>query len=59
LGNRGLTKLKTTDGICSGAQAKPELGNILMSKECPHCKMSGEPPSVLSQQKQDRRNKGC
>ena len=46
LGNGGFIKLKTTDGICSGAQAKPvlSLGNTLTSKECPHCKMSSELP---------------
>ena len=39
LGNRGLIKLKTTNGICSGTQAKlVVLGNTLSSKECPHCK---------------------
>jgi hypothetical protein len=44
LGNRGLIKLQTTNGICPGAQAKPvlSLGNILMSMECPHHKMSGK-----------------
>ena len=36
LGNRGLIKLKTTNGIYSGTQDKPVvLGNTLMSKECP------------------------
>jgi hypothetical protein len=46
LGNGGFTKLKTTGGICSGTQVKPVLGNTLMSKECPHCNMSGKPPMV-------------
>ena len=40
LGNRGFIKLKTTNSICSGAEAKLLFGNTLMSKECPHCKMS-------------------
>ena len=35
LGSGGFIKLKITESICSGAQAKPELGNTLMSKECP------------------------
>ena len=37
-------KPETTNGICSGAQAKPVLllGNTLKSMECPHCKMSGK-----------------
>jgi hypothetical protein len=44
LGNRGLIKLQTTNGIYPGAQAKPVLllGNTLKSMECPHCKMSGK-----------------
>ena len=43
-GNAGFIKLKTTNSICSGAQAKPVLDSKLMSKskECPHCKMSGK-----------------
>jgi hypothetical protein len=38
--NGGLIKLKTTDSICSGLQAKLMLSNTLTSKECPHCKRS-------------------
>ena len=48
LGNRGLIKLQTTNGICPGAQAKSvlSLGNTLTSMECPHHQMSGKPPIV-------------
>jgi hypothetical protein len=47
LGKWRAYKAETTNGICSGAQAKPmlSLGNILTSKECPHCKISRKPLS--------------
>ena len=51
LGNGGFIKLKTTNGICSGTQAKLVLGNTLKNvsvvkryrKECPHCEGKGMP----------------
>jgi hypothetical protein len=42
LGNGVFKKLKTSDSICSGTQARPVLGNTLTSKEYSHCKMSGK-----------------
>ena len=47
LGNKGVLKMKTTNGIHSGTQAKQVvLGNTIESKkcprkECPHCKRKG------------------
>jgi hypothetical protein len=40
LGNGGLLKMKTANGICSGTRAKLVVlgNNKFMSKECLHCK---------------------
>ena len=46
LGKWRAYKAKTAKGICSGAQAKLVLGNTLTPKETPHCKMSGELPTI-------------